>query len=191
MTDNQQSPKKTPPPFNQNAAIRGAVRRLFSRSPVHTQVLMAVRREVPKYNKDGARSKKDSVQYLCNVCKNYVGSTHVEVDHIVPVIETNEHGFVDWNLFVERLFCKAENLQVICDPCHDKKTHEEQQKRQAAKDRIILDKLEERLKSAWTVHEETDLKKQVTKFLSKKKALETRERAARLKQVIVNKLKED
>jgi len=180
-----------PQKFNQNAAIRGAIRRLFSRSPVHREVLAKVRREVPKYNKDGARSKKDSVQYLCNVCKNYVGSTKVEVDHIIPVIETNEHGFVDWNLFVERLFCGAENLQVICDPCHDKKTHEEQQKRQAAKDRVKLNAIEQEIQCAWTVEKEIDLKKRIAKFLTKTKAPETRERAMKLKQIIINKLQED
>jgi len=190
MTDDQQSKKK--PPFNQNASIRGAIRRLFSRSPVHKEVLMKVRREVPKFNKDGARAKKDAVQYLCNVCKGWVGSTKVEVDHILPVIEVNEHGFVDWNMFVDRLFCGPENLQVICDPCHDKKTHDEQQKRQAAKDKIKLDQIETDMKSAWTIEKEKELKKQVTKFLSKKKALETRERAAKLKQIIIDKLtKED
>src|SRR5690242_6187581 len=114
MTDIPKSKKR--PPFNQNAAVRGAIRRIFSRSPVKIEVQMAHRREVPRYNKDGSRGKVDAVQYQCNVCKNWVGSTHVEVDHIVPVIEVNEQGFVDWNTFVERTFCGPENLQVICDP---------------------------------------------------------------------------
>lgn len=184
--------KKKKPPFNQNAAIRGAIRRVFSRSPIKIEVQRKVRREIPRYKKDGSRGKRDSVQYQCNVCKSWVGSTKVEVDHIVPVIETNEHGFVDWNMFVERVFCGPENLQVICDPCHDKKTHEEQLKRQAAKDKIALDQIEERLKSAWTLGEEKALKKQVNKFLTKKKAPETKERALKLKQIIINKInKED
>ncbi len=186
MMENQQSKKK--PAFNQNAAIRGAIRRLFSRSPVHREVLAKVRREVPKYNQDGARSKKDSVQYLCNVCKSYVGSTKVEVDHIIPVIETNEHGFVDWNMFVDRLFCGPENLQVICDPCHDKKTHEEQQKRQAAKDKVKLDKIEQDIQCAKTIEEEKALKKQIAKFLTKKKAPETKDRALKLKQILIDKI---
>ena len=184
--------QKKPKVFNQNAAIRGAIRRIFSRSPIKIEVQMKVRREVPRYKKDGTRAKVDSVQYQCNVCKSWVGSTKIEVDHIIPVVEVNEKGFVDWNMFVERLFCGPENLQVICDPCHDKKTHEEQLKRQAAKDRVVLDQIEERLKSAWTIQEEKDLKKQVSKFLTKTKAPETKERAMKLKAVIVNKItKED
>lgn len=113
---------KKRPPYNQNAMIRGAIRRTFSRSPIVREVLMAGRREVPKYNKDGALAKKPSVQYQCQVCFNWEGSTKVTVDHIEPVISV-EVGFVDWNQFVDRLFCDKSNLQRICDTCHDKKTH--------------------------------------------------------------------
>jgi len=110
--------------WNQTAAIRGALRRVFSRSPIIREVMWKVRREIPKFNKDGTRAKKDAVQYRCGVCGEYVGSTQVAVDHIVPVISVSE-GFVDFNTFIERLFCDASNLQVICDPCHNKKTNSE------------------------------------------------------------------
>jgi 5-methylcytosine-specific restriction endonuclease McrA len=85
---------------------------------------MKVRREVPKYNKDGSRSKKDAVQYCCNACGQWTKSTAVAVDHITPVIDV-QAGFVDWNQFVDRLFCDASNLQVICDTCHNAKTQGE------------------------------------------------------------------
>jgi len=88
------------------------------------EVLMKVRREVPKFNKDGSRAKKDAVQYCCGACGQWVGSTKCAVDHITPVIAV-ETGFVDWNDFVSRLFCGPENLQVICDPCHNAKTQAE------------------------------------------------------------------
>jgi 5-methylcytosine-specific restriction endonuclease McrA len=129
---------KKKPPFNQNAAIRGAIRRIFSRSPIVREVLMAGRRQVPKFNKDGSRAKVDSVQYQCQSCNQWVGSTLVSVDHIVPVISTAD-GFVDWNEFVNRLFCKKENLQRICDPCHDKKTHSEKVARLVAADLRMYD----------------------------------------------------
>lgn len=189
MMESQKLKKK--PPFNQNAAIRGAIRRIFSRSPVKIEVQMKVRREVPKYNKDGSRGKRDAVQYQCNVCKSWVGSTKIEVDHIAPVIEVNEKGFIDWNMYVERLFCGPDNLQVICDPCHDKKTQDERMRRQAMKDRLLLNQIEERLKSAWTIAEEKELKKQVSKFLTKKKALETKERALKLKEILTNKIERE
>jgi hypothetical protein len=85
---------------------------------------MKVRREVPKFNKDGSRAKKDAVQYQCGACSQWTKSTAVSVDHITPVIAV-ETGFNDWNDFVSRLFCGPENLQVICDPCHNAKTQTE------------------------------------------------------------------
>jgi len=127
---------KKKPPFNQNAAIRGAIRRIFTRSPIVREVLMAGRREVPKYNKDGARAKKNAVQYECQVCSAWVGSTQVVVDHIKPVISVTD-GFVDWNVFVDRLFCDKSNLQRICDTCHDKKTYDEKVSR------LVLNDLQE------------------------------------------------
>lgn len=118
-----------------NAVVRGAIRRTFARAPVKQEVLKAGRKEFPKYKKDGSRAKKDAVCYLCNVCKKYVGSTKVSVDHIIPVISVDD-GFVDWNTFVERLYCGPENLQIICDDCHAVKTKEEGRlRRQKAKER--------------------------------------------------------
>jgi hypothetical protein len=112
------------PKYNQNSAIRGALRRTFSRSPIVKEVMMKSRREVAKYNKDGSRSKKDAVQYLCGTCSQWSNSTSSAVDHISPVVAV-EDGFVDWNNFIARLFCGPDNLQVICDTCHNEKTSSE------------------------------------------------------------------
>jgi len=174
-------------PFNQNAAIRGALRRLFARSPVVREVLSKVRREVPKFNKDGSRAKKDAVQYQCGVCHEYVGSTKVSVDHIDPVVDVND-GFIDWNTFVARLFCDASNLQVICDTCHDKKTYEERIARLLIQYTQELDKWE----AAVVLWEQSDkkpgsastLRKELSRYTSKRKTkgLETIvERAQALK----------
>jgi 5-methylcytosine-specific restriction endonuclease McrA len=138
------SSMKKRPPFNQNAAIRSAIRRVFSRSPVVREVMWKVRRQVPKYNKDGTKAKKDAVQYCCNVCQQWTKSTLIAVDHKIPVIDV-ENGFVDWNEFVTRLFCDASNLQVICDACHNTKTNAERFERQLRRDRIMLSELKTKL----------------------------------------------
>jgi 5-methylcytosine-specific restriction endonuclease McrA len=132
---------KKRPPFNENAAIRGAIRRTFSRSPVVREVLMEGRREVPKYNKDGTRSKKDSVQYQCQTCGEWVSSTKVAVDHIVPVISVDE-GFAGWDVFVSRLFCDKSNLARICEPCHQLKSNRERFERQYKVDLQMVAELE-------------------------------------------------
>lgn len=120
--------KKKKPKWNENAAIRGALRRIFSRSPLVREVLMEGRREVPKYRKDGSRALKDSVQYQCQVCDKWVGSTKISIDHIDSVIPVNS-TFLDWNQFVARLFCSKANLQRICEPCHNEKTQRERKQR--------------------------------------------------------------
>jgi 5-methylcytosine-specific restriction endonuclease McrA len=75
--------------------------------------------------------------YLCNVCQQKVPVSHVvngkrrkfvQVDHIKPVVSP-ETGFVDWNQFIENLFCEEDNLQVICSNCHDEKSKQERASR--------------------------------------------------------------
>lgn len=162
--------KKKRPPYNENAAIRGALRRQFSRSPVVREVLMKVRREVPKYNKDGSRAKKDAVQYQCSACGQWTKSTAVAVDHVVPVIAV-ETGFTDWNDFVSRLFCGPGNLQVICDPCHNAKTQTERIARLTKQYMEELDTLESTVDCDWVAYQINVklLLKNISKYIAKKK----------------------
>ena len=128
---------------------------------------MKVRREVPKFNKDGARAKKDAVQYLCGVCGQWVGSTKISVDHIVPVVSVDE-GFQDWNQFVARLFCGIDNLQVICDTCHDHKSYSERIARLIKQYTEELDQIEQLIKHPVS-SEVFKLKKCLSKYTAKKK----------------------
>jgi hypothetical protein len=184
--------------WNEDSALRSAWRRIFSRSPIVIEVMKAGKRYVPKFNSDGSRSKKDSVEFLCNVCKKWVkasvgGKGNVAVDHIIPVISTeNTEGKVqDWNLFKSKLFCAKSNLQIICKTCHIKKSNEERNKRNALKDQVALSNLEINIQSVWTIPELKNLKKQIAKFLTKKKSPETKERATKLKQLIIDKIEKE
>jgi 5-methylcytosine-specific restriction endonuclease McrA len=138
---------KKKPPYNQNAAIRGALRRAFARSPIVTEVMQESRREVPRYNKDGSLSKKPWVQRQCQVCNQWVGSTKIVVDHKDPVISVDV-GFQDWNEFVVRLWCNRSNLQRICDPCHDVKTAKERFERMYKAELDYLDEVHHRTTSS-------------------------------------------
>lgn len=161
---------KKKPKYNQNAIIRGALRRQFARSPVVREVMGKVRREVPKYNKDGSRAKKDAVQYRCAVCNEWTKSTAISVDHIVPVIAV-EDGFVDWNEFIARLFCGHENLQVICDTCHNSKTQAERIARLTRQYTEELDTLEGIVNCDWTAYQIDPMHtlKAIKKYIAKKK----------------------
>lgn len=72
--------------------------------------------------------------YICNGCKEEVPNSakneggkrikNVLVDHIEPIIDPAV-GWVSWDSTVDRMFCEASNLQVLCHDCHKKKTDEE------------------------------------------------------------------
>jgi len=118
--------------WNENSVIRGAIRRVFSRSPLVQEVRRKVRQERTQYNRDGKPSKKKAVFYQCAICGKWIRAKDASVDHKIPVIDPLK-GFESWDIFVSRLFCKAENLWLLCSCCHDKKTAEERKIRNMAK----------------------------------------------------------
>ena len=71
-------------------------------------------------------------KYLCNICKGIFGPKEIAMDHILPVVAVDD-GFVDIGTYVESLFCKVDNYQCICRPCHDVKTTQEQELRNKLK----------------------------------------------------------
>lgn len=59
--------------------------------------------------------------YECAMCKNKFKPKEVELDHIVPIVDPND-GFTTWDDYLMKLFCKAEDYQVLCISCHSAKT---------------------------------------------------------------------
>ena len=95
--------------------IKG-LRELTIKWHVKNDVLKAAKVYVENGRKaDG--SMKYSPRYKCDICGGIFVRDRVEVDHIVEV-----GSFDDWNGFVERLFCDADNLQILCVDCHLGKT---------------------------------------------------------------------
>lgn len=70
--------------------------------------------------------------YKCATCEGLFGPKEIQLDHKIPVVD-EEIGFVDWNTYIERLFCDVENFQVLCKPCHETKTFFEQEIRKQVK----------------------------------------------------------
>lgn len=152
--------------FNENSVIRGALRRSFARSPLVIEKMKESRREVPRYLKDGSRAKKDWVQRQCEICLQWVGSTKIAIDHKLPVVSV-EQGFVDWNEFIERLWCSKDNLQRLCSSCHENKTQVERIGRLLLQYGKELDELELKVKTK-TISKAEALKT-LKKYISKKK----------------------
>ena len=73
------------------------------------------------------RQQTDIYEIAENIIKMTELATekNINVDHIIPAGSLNTSQ--DLPLFVERLFCEQDNLQVLCMTCHDKKTLKEKQ----------------------------------------------------------------
>lgn len=100
--------------------IRSALRRAWTKYPVRYQVMDSAKQ--PYKGTD----KRTKWVYKCTTCKKLFKSTEVNVDHITPAGSLNKYS--DLPAFVKNLFCEADNLQVLCKGCHDKKTKEERSK---------------------------------------------------------------
>ena len=122
---------KKPKTFNKDSLIKGALRRVFARSPQVREILNKNKKIEPLYNKDGTLSKRYAVYHLCNICQKWVRGK-MSVDHIDPVVSIDGKQY-DWNTFIEKLFCGPENLQCTCKKCHAAKTAMERKIREANK----------------------------------------------------------
>lgn len=110
-------------------AIKGALRRAFSRSELHRRVIEAS----VVVHSDPTRPRVKT-WCLCNVCKKPDAKSYMAVDHIDPLIPVDQ-AFADMSLdtVIDRLWCEQINLQVICQLCHDIKTAREKEERKQSK----------------------------------------------------------
>lgn len=66
-------------------------------------------------------NKRQKYEYECTYCGGWFPDKHVEVDHIIPAGSLKSSD--DLKGFVERLFCEADGLRVLCKDCHYKITN--------------------------------------------------------------------
>jgi len=95
------------------AQVIGALRRLSYKTPMRRMAM------------DKARIARG--KYRCAKCDAINGPKGIAVDHIDPVISVE--GFKTWDQFIERLFCEAKKLQILCKTCHNEKTKDENKRR--------------------------------------------------------------
>lgn len=72
------------------------------------------------------KNKRQKFEYQCNHCKEWFAEKDINVDHICPAGSLNSAQ--DLPGFIERLFCEIDNLQCLCEKCHDVKTKSEKEK---------------------------------------------------------------
>jgi 5-methylcytosine-specific restriction endonuclease McrA len=71
--------------------------------------------------------KRQKFEYQCNHCKEWFPEKKINVDHIQPAGSLNCGA--DLAPFVQRLFCEIDNLQCLCEDCHNVKTQLEKTKK--------------------------------------------------------------
>lgn len=71
-------------------------------------------------------NKRQRFEYQCYTCKQWYPEKAINVDHIIPAGSLNQAQ--DLPGFVDRLFCEVDNLQVLCESCHNVKTQQEKSK---------------------------------------------------------------
>jgi 5-methylcytosine-specific restriction endonuclease McrA len=71
-------------------------------------------------------NKRQKFEYQCAKCLKWYADKLINVDHICPAGSLN--CAQDLPGFVERLFCEIDNLQVLCEACHNVKTKTEKSK---------------------------------------------------------------
>ena len=67
--------------------------------------------------------KRQKFEYQCKECSQWFPDKKINVDHIKPAGSLNCAN--DLPGFVERLFCEIDNLQILCEKCHNVKTQKE------------------------------------------------------------------
>jgi hypothetical protein len=104
--------------------ITGVLRSGFRKYPSKYETL----KEASVGKKLNHKTKRIAEHFKCAECKQDYPAKEVNVDHVSPVVCPVE-GFVNWDVYIKRMFCGKENLQVLCKTCHDLKSAEERKVR--------------------------------------------------------------
>lgn len=121
--------KKPDNPKERNL-IKGAIRRVFSRSELRRR---AVEKALVKDYVDPNRPRVTKWG-RCSSCKEMTPLYKMQVDHdspIVPVDSSLEE--MSWDQVIDNVWCDERNLKPLCETCHKSKTKEENATRRKLK----------------------------------------------------------
>jgi hypothetical protein len=81
-----------------------------------------------------AKGIRGGKQYVCAMCGGCYPGNKIAVDHIEPVIRIGENIHdLSYDTIVARIFCQVDNLQVLCECCHEIKSKTERGLRKLAR----------------------------------------------------------
>lgn len=93
--------------YNNTTFAKGAMRRASLSWPPISECRRLARRERGKYQ--------------CAMCKELFSAKECQVDHRNPVVDIIK-GWESWDVYIDRLFCDVENLDLLCKNCHESKS---------------------------------------------------------------------
>ena len=105
--------------------LRSGFRQMSTRWPPLSDVLKARRREYHGPN------KRQKYEYQCEQCEQWfpqaktIGGKRKALVHVDHIEECGTlKSFDDVQGFMERLFCEADGLRVLCESCHQSRTNQ-------------------------------------------------------------------
>lgn len=110
--------------------IKGAIRRVFSRSELRRRALDKA--HIKDYH-DPSR-KRVTRWGRCSTCNKLEPLYLLQIDHkepIIPIDSTLEQ--MSWDEVVDNIWCDERNLQAVCKPCHKAKSKIENAQRRKNK----------------------------------------------------------
>lgn len=109
--------------------IKGALRRVFSRSELRRSILQSA---IIKHS--DSKRKRVKTWVKCEQCGCPEAISNVDVDHKIPVVPINSSlDKMPFEELVNNIWCDEKNLQILCSQCHDEKSAAEMKLRRAFK----------------------------------------------------------
>lgn len=110
--------------------IKGALRRVFSRSELRKR---ALDKALVKDYHDPSR-KRVTRWGRCAACNKLEPLYLLQIDHKAPIIPIDKAlDEMTWDEVVDNLWCDERNLQACCKPCHKAKSKIENSERRRLK----------------------------------------------------------
>lgn len=121
---------KKPDNAKERNLIKGAIRRVFSRSELRKRALDS---SIVRDYSDPSR-KRVTRWSRCSVCSKMEPTYLMEIDHVAPIVPVNSMlEDMSWDQVIDNVWCDERNLKPCCKPCHKEKTKAENFERRRLK----------------------------------------------------------
>lgn len=113
--------------------IKGAIRRVFSRSPL--RIGFVKNAMITHSDPERPRVTKWS---RCWDCGQPTPTYLIQVDHVLPIVPLDKSlEDMTWDEIVNNIWCSDNNLATLCKICHSVKTKAENSQRRAYKKSLL------------------------------------------------------